>query len=83
MDLNEREKIIYITSHVKAMIDDKILEDGMDQDTAVAAGKKIMAEMFNELGLRPQKGMFAEILKFERELNVISGILNKEDELMG
>ena len=70
-------------SKVRALMETKIMEKGMDRKQIIAAGRQITYEMFGELGLRPDKVVFDEIDKFEKELDVISDILNKEDGIVG
>ena len=80
MGLNEREKIIALTSRVRAMVETNIGITGTsDKMAVVAAGEQLMNEMFTELGLNPQTVILEDIAKFEDELDVISAILNKED----
>ncbi len=78
--LNEREKIIYITAMAKKMIEYDILH-GEDEQLSINTGRFFMKVIMRELGLHPKRELIDEMLKFEYELQVITGILNKECRL--
>lgn len=77
MGLNEREKVIYIVSKVREIVDNMV-NNGAKGDSAYMAGRIIMCKMFKELGLKMSGETYTEILNFEDELYDIAGIVLRE-----
>lgn len=79
--LNEREKLIFLTATVRRMAEDNLLFGNTTLQEAETASKTTLGLLTKELGIRPSEETFKDILKFEEEVEVISGILNKEMKL--
>lgn len=75
--LTNREKLIYIAGSINKMVELGIRDDG-DVMGNLRAGALTITSICDELGITLDREIFIEIEGFDREIDVISGILSKE-----
>ena len=75
--LTNREKLIYIAGSINKMVELGIRDDG-DVMGNLRAGALTTISICDELGITLDREIFIEIEGFDREIDVISGILSKE-----
>lgn len=64
-------------------MDHNVHDNGDDFEHSIRTAKATLGILFREFGLRPKDEMLCEVINFESEINVISGILNKEYNMDG
>lgn len=63
-------------------IAEDMINDGFDRERVCICMGDITQQIFTDLGLDPNSELADEIIKFQSELTVVSGIINKEIKLM-